>query len=246
MSHNPAAYGDAFAADYDVRFGPIEPDGAEVRFLVEHASGGPLLELGIGTGRFALPLVAAGLEVHGIDASRAMVERLRSKPGGDRIPVTVADFRDVPAPRRDYGLVLVAFNTLLALLTQEDQLTTIRGSAARLRPGGCLVVEAFVPDLLRFDRGQTLRTQGVLADGVRLEASVHDAVRQRVDTREVTIDGGRVTTRTIAIRYVWPSELDLMARVAGLVPEARYASWGKAPFGRASTNHISVFRKLPA
>jgi SAM-dependent methyltransferase len=244
MTHDPAAYGEGIAATYDERFPPLADDHPAILFLAEHAAGGRVLELGIGTGRMALPLSRRGLEVHGNDVSGAMVERLRAKPGGDRIPVAMGDFRDVPAPGRDYALAFVAFNTLFALLTQEDQVSAFRATAARLRPGGCFVLEAFVPDLGRFDRGQRLSTQSLVAGGVRIEASVHDPARQRIDTHETTLVAGSTpTSLPISIRYAWPSELDLMARLAGLVPEARHGSWAKGPFDSRSTGHVSVYRK---
>jgi SAM-dependent methyltransferase len=246
VAHDPAQYGDVIASTYDERFAPLTSDDPAINFLVEHAGGGPALELGIGTGRFAVPLASRGIVVHGIDTSKAMVERMRRKSGGDRIVVTMGDFRDVPAPGRDYRLVFVVFNTFFGLLTQDDQVAAFRATAERLRPGGRFVLDAFVPDLSRFDRGQRLATQSLVAGGVRIEASVLDLATQRVDTNEVTIVEGRTTTLPISIRFAWPSELDLMARLAGLALEARYSSWSKAPFGSWSKNHVSVYRKPPA
>ena len=243
MGNDPAAYGETIAPTYDDRFSAVQAEAPIVEFLLQHADGGPALELGIGTGRVALPLAARGLTVHGIDTSQAMVDRMRAKAGGGEIPVSIADFRDVPAPAREYGLVFVVFNTFFALLTQEDQVSAFCAVSEHLRPGGRFVLEAFVPDPARFPDGRRLATQGLVAGGVQLEASVHDAAAQRIDTNEITIAEGRTTTLPISIRYAWPTELDLMARLAGLALEVRYASWTRAPFGSGSRAHVSVYRK---
>jgi SAM-dependent methyltransferase len=246
MTHDPARYGDAIAESYDQRFRALEPDSAAVEFLVEHAGGGPVLELGIGTGRVALPLAARGLVVHGVDSSQAMVDRLRAKPGGDRVAVAIGDFKDTAPPGSEYGLVFCAFNTIFGLLTQEDQVVAVRNAAARLRPGGRLVLECFVPDLGRFDRGQRLSVMDLPETGVRIEASRHDAATQRIETRDLLLADGRVEEIPISIRYAWPSELDLMARLAGLSLESRWSSWERSPFDSRSKSHVSVYRKPAA
>jgi SAM-dependent methyltransferase len=245
--HDPAAHGEQIADEYDDRFPAVRDDDPAIDFLVEEARGGRVLELGIGTGRLALPLSLRGVVVHGIDASPSMVERLRGKPGGAAIPVTIGDFRDAAAPGRDYALVFVAFNTLFGLLTQEEQVAAFRAAAGRLRTGGAFVVEAFVPDLARFDRGQRVSTDSIVPDGVRIEASVHDPAAQRIDVRETTlVHGAPARVLSFAIRYAWPSEIDLMARLAGLEPEARFSSWRRAPFDARSRSHVSVYRKPSA
>jgi SAM-dependent methyltransferase len=241
--HDPAAYGEQIADEYDARFPAVRDDDPAIDFLVEEARGGPVLELGIGTGRLALPLARRGVVVHGIDATPSMVERLRAKPGGAAIPVTLGDFREAAAPGPDYALVFVAFNTLFGLLTPEEQVAAFRAASARLRAGGAFVVEAFVPDLARFDRGRRVSTDSLLPDGVRIEASVHDPAAQRIDVREATfVHGAPPRVLSFAIRYAWPSELDLMARLAGLEPESRFGSWGRAPFDARSRRHVSVYR----
>lgn len=235
----PETYGDRIASRYDDLYAALDPTAA-AGFLAELAGGGRALELAIGTGRIALPLRELGVEVHGIDASEAMIALLREKPGGTAIPVTVGDFADV-AVDGAFSLIFVAFNTFFALLTQEDQLRCFRNAAAHLVPGGVFVIEAFVPDLARFDRGQRVGSNRVDLDEVTLEASVHDALRQRVDTTHVFLSAGGVELCPLKIRYAWPSELDLMARLAGLRLRQRWGGWEKEPFTAESGSHVSVY-----
>jgi SAM-dependent methyltransferase len=237
--YGPETYGDRIAEIYDSLFPELDTEGA-VKTLAELAAGGPVLELAIGTGRLALPLAERGLEVHGIDASPAMVEKLRTKPGAEQIPVTLGDFADVAVGGR-YRLIFVAFNTLFALLTQDDQLRCFTNVASHLTDDGVLVLEAFVPDVTRFDRGQRTQTNGVELGRVMLEASRHDAVGQRVDSQYVVFAEECATFYPVSIRYAFPSELDLMARVAGLRLHDRWGSWRREPFTDASTQHVSVY-----
>ena len=239
--YDPASYGDRMAGVYDEWLGIPEDADDEVSFLVELAGTGPALELGIGTGRVALPLARAGVEVHGIDASEAMVEKLRTKPGGEILPVSIGDFADVGVGG-SFSLVYVVFNTFFGLLSQEEQVRCFANVARRLRDGGAFVVEAFVPDPARFDRGQTTRTHHVETGQVVLECSRHDPVGQRIDSQNVVISDGE--TRLYPggrIRYAWPSELDLMARLAGLRLQERWGGWRREPFTAASTGHVSVY-----
>src|SRR5437773_2579852 len=178
-----ASYGDRWAEDYDEfvawRLGPGVTEAA-VACLAELAGAGPVLELAIGTGRVSLPLAERGVEVHGIDASDAMVARLRQKPGGDRIPVTIGDFADVGVDAGiEFSLVFIVFNTLFALLTQDDQVRCFANVAAHLRPGGVFVVEAFVPNLSRFGGGQHVGVERIEADAVHMDVSTHDQAAQR-------------------------------------------------------------------
>lgn len=241
MGYDPASYGDRMAEVYDEWLGIPGDTGDEVAFLAKLAGTGPALELGIGTGRVALPLARAGVEVHGIDASEAMVEKLRAKPGGESLPVSIGDFADVGV-EGDFSLVYVVFNTFFGLLSQEEQVRCFANVARRLREGGAFVVEAFVPDPARFDCGQTTRTQHVEMGRIVLECSRHDPVGQRVDSQSVVISEGE--TRLYPggrIRYAWPSELDLMARIAGLRLRERWGGWRRGPFTAASTSHVSVY-----
>src|SRR5918911_134762 len=210
--YDAATYGERIAEVYDAWPGVPADTDATVAFLAARAGGGPALELGIGTGRVALPLAARGVQVHGVDASPAMVARLRAKPGGDAVPVELGDFAEVHTPG-PFTLVFVVFNTLFGLLDQDAQVRCFARVAERLRPGGRFVVEAFVPDLGRFDRGQRTGTTAVSVDEVRLDASIHDPVQQVVRTNHVYIRAGSLEMFPVAIRYAWPSELDLMARI---------------------------------
>jgi SAM-dependent methyltransferase len=239
--YEPSTYGDRIASIYDEMFeGKFDTEGA-VSFLAELAGTGPALELGIGTGRVALPLAERGVEVHGIDASESMVEKLRSKPGGDRIPITLKDFADVGV-EGSFSLVFVVFNTLFALVNQEDQVRCFRAVAERLIPDGVFVLEAFVPDVSRFDRYHQRVEAGDLAlDQVRLEVSRHDPVTQRIDGQHVIISEKETKLYPVHLRYAWPSELDLMARLAGLRLRERWGSWRRDPFSESSERHISVY-----
>lgn len=239
--YEASTYGDRIASIYDEMFeGKFDTEGA-VSFLAELAGTGPALELGIGTGRVALPLAERGVEVHGIDASEAMVEQLRSKPRGDRIPITLKDFADVDVEGA-FSLVFVVFNTLFALVNQEDQVRCFRAVAERLTPDGVFVLEAFVPDVARFDRyHQRVEAGDLTLDQIHLEVSRHDPVNQRIDGQHVVISEKETNLYPVHLRYAWPSELDLMARLAGLRLRERWGSWRRDPFYQSSERHISVY-----
>lgn len=239
--YGPSTYGDEMAGVYDAWYSGGD-SGAAVGTLSRLSGGGPALELGIGTGRVALPLAAAGVEVHGIDASKAMVERLRVKAGAADIRVTVGDFTEVPVDGR-FRLVFVVFNTLFALATQDDQVRCFQNVARVLEPGGRFVLECFVPDLGRFDRGQRLAVAAIDEAGVRLEASLHDPVGQRVRARIVSITDAGTRSYPLEARYCWPAELDLMARIAGLRLAERWGGWRGEPFTAASSGHVTVYEK---
>ena len=238
----PSAYGERIASTYDALHAHMDP-AAAVETLAERAGGGRALELGIGTGRIALPLAARGVAVHGIDASEAMVERLRAKPGGAAIEVALGDFADV-AVAGEFDLVFVAFNTFFALLTQDDQVRCFANVAKRLAPDGAFVIEAFVPDLGRYARGQRhLNLVRFDSDRSVLDAAEHAPVTQRVTARLLVIEDERVQTYPLEIRYAWPSELDLMARLAGLRLRERWGGWSREPFTAASSSHVSVYER---
>ena len=229
----------AAAATYDDELRGDEDDA--VAFLESRAHGGAALELAIGTGRIALPLAARGVRVDGIDLSEAMVERLRSKPGGDRLDVTIGDFADVGVPGR-YPLVYLVFNTLFNLLTQDDQVRCFRNVAGHLTPEGCFVVEAFVPSYLhRLRDNQYVDAEALAVDRVRLDVGRHDPVRQILDESHVSLSASGVKVNPIVCRYAWPSELDLMARLAGLRLHERWGGWNGEPFTADSRLHVSVF-----
>src|SRR5262249_867616 len=201
--YDASTYRERMAQRYDERWALLDPEAA-VADLAELARGGRALELGIGTGRVALPLAARGVEVHGLDASEQMVARLRQKEGGARIPVTMGDFADV-AVEGTFALVYVAFNTFFALETQDLQVRSFRNVAARLERDGVFVVEAFVPDMTRFHRGQRAGAIRVERDEVELEASLHDPVAQRITSQHVVLGVDGVRLYPISIRYAWPA-----------------------------------------
>jgi SAM-dependent methyltransferase len=237
--YGPETYGDRIADVYDGFYQGLDTEGA-VELLADLAGPGPVLELAIGTGRLALPLAERGLEVHGIDASEAMVAKLRDKPGGDRIPVTIGDFADVGVDGR-YALVFVGFNTFFALNTQEAQLRCFANVAGRLAEGGIFVLEGFFPDLARFDRGQRTHTTTVETGRVVLETTRHDPVEQRIDSAHVVITDAGTKLYPVSIRYAFPPELDLMARLAGLEIVNRWGGWRREPFTADSPRHVSVY-----
>jgi SAM-dependent methyltransferase len=236
--YTPSTYGDRIAEVYD-QFHDLDP-AAAVETLAGLAGAGPVLELGIGTGRVALPLVARGVEVHGIDASEAMVARLREKPGGAGVPVTMGDFAELTVDGT-YRVVFVAFNTIFGLLTQEDQLSCFASVAAHLMEDGVFVIEAFVPDLARYDRDQRVTVLGAGSDFVRLDAARLDSATQRVEATHVVLTNGDVRLYPVHLRYAWPAELDLMARLAGLRLRDRWGDWDRRPFDAGSTKHVSVY-----
>ena len=234
-------YGERVAAVYDDWYGDY--DEAMIDLLAELARDGRALELGIGTGRVALPLAARGVEVHGLDASPAMIERLRAKPGGDRIAVTVGDIAEV-AVAGQFALAYVVFNTFFALTTQDAQVRCFQQVGARLAPGGCFLLELFVPDLTRYDRhGATAKPTRVTAERVELDAAQLDAVTQNIISQKVVLTDGQVRLYPVQVRYAWPAELDLMARLAGLRLRARWAGWRREPFTTQSTKHVSVYER---
>lgn len=231
-------YGERVAGVYDDWFSDYDPHAIDL--LAELAHGDRALELGIGTGRFALPLSAKGVEVHGIDAAPSMVSQLQAKTGGDRIPVTFGNFADVPAEGK-FALIYVVFNTFFALSSQEEQVRCFRNVAEHLAPGGCFVMEAFVPDLTRFTAGQVNWATKVTVDEVQLDVGQHNAATQQVMSQRIVITDGSVKLYPVQIRYCYPSELDLMARLAGLRLRERWSNWKREPFTSESRHHISIY-----
>src|SRR5205085_1857901 len=233
-------YGERVAEVYDDWY--RDYDEAAIGLLAELARDGRALELGIGTGRIALPLVERGVEVHGLDASPAMVERLRAKPGGADVPITLGDFPEV-AVAGEFALIYIVFNTLFTLPAQAAQVACFRNVAAHLAPGGCFLIEAFVPDVTRFVGGQTTRAVEVTAESIHLDVSQHDPMTQRVVSHHVLITDGQVRLYPVQLRYAWPAELDLMAQLAGLVLRERWSNWQRAPFTSESGKHISIYER---
>lgn len=235
-----STYGDRIADTYDARY-EIPSDTADaVEFLASVAGKRRVLELGIGTGRIALPLAKRGIRVSGIDASHAMVEQLRAKPGGKEIAVAIGDFAEVKVPGQ-YSLIYVVFNTFFALLSQDAQVRCFERVAKRLARDGVFVIEAFVPDLARFDRGQRTSAVRVTTEEVHLETSVIDTVKQYNRSAHVEISEKGVRFYPVQLRWAYPPELDLMARLAGLGLRERFGGWKREPFGPQSVRHVSVY-----
>lgn len=243
--YGPSTYGDRIASIYD-EWHPVAGDAEQVaEVLARLAGNGSSLELAIGTGRIAIPLSARGVSVRGIDASAAMIAKLRERPGGPNIPVELGDFADVGVNGR-FRLIFVVFNTFFLLLTQEEQVRCFRNVAAHLEPGGVFVIEAFVPDPTMYAAGQRVAATSVGVDEVRLDAGKHDPSSQRVDATHVVIRDGDVRLYPVRMRYAWPSELDLMAQLAGLRRRDRWADWSRAPFEASSGKHVTVYELPPA
>ena len=234
-----SSFGDEVAGQYD-----DVPRGVEaqtVAFLERMARGGPVLELAIGTGRISLPLAERGVPISGVDLSVAMVEKLRQKPGGEAIPVVVGDFADVPVPG-EFRLIFVVFNTLFNLLTQDEQVRCFENVAAHLSADGVFVVEAFVPAYLhRMRDDQYVDAERIEVDEVWLDVGRHDPVAQILDESHVALSREGVRVFPIVARYAWPSELDLMARLAGLRLHERWGGWEGEPFTGESRRHVSVY-----
>ena len=216
-------------------------EAAAVAFLAQQAHGGPALELAIGTGRIALPLAAQGIRVDGVDIAPAMVAELRAQPGGEAMAVTLGDFADVPVEGR-YALIYIVWNTFFNLLTQEEQVRCFANVAAHLADGGVFVIETYMPSFLyRLQNNQYVEAEAIEVDAVRLDVLRHDPVTQVIEESHVTLGAGGMRFNPVVQRYAWPSELDLMAAMAGLRLCERWGSWNPEPFTGASDLHVSVY-----
>jgi SAM-dependent methyltransferase len=243
--HDDGYFDERVAASYDRLDGEeFDPTVIEtiVDFLVERAGAGRALELGIGTGRIALPLAQRGVPVHGIDLSRAMVARLRAKPGGDAIGVTIGDFATTRVDG-SFSLAYLVFNTIMNLTTQAAQVACFCNVAAHLEPGGCFVIEVGIPSLRRLPPGERFRAYHV--GETRWDIDEFDVAVQGLVSHHVAIVDGRLERDSIPLRYVWPSELDLMAHLAGMSLRERWAGWKREPFTSDSDTHVSVWEKPP-
>lgn len=238
-------FGESVAAAYDDdsddRFGPTHLDPV-VTFLAGLAADGPALEFAIGTGRVAVPLLARGVPVHGIDLSRAMVTRLRAKPRGVDVPVTIGDYSTTVVSPPAFSLVYLVFNTIGNLTTQDAQVACFANAAAHLRPGGVFVIETGVPGLRDLPRGRTVVPFDA---GATYAFDTYDTSTQFLSSTYVHVDPatGQGSVRSIPFRYTWPAELDLMARLAGLTLRERYEDWARTPFTHESRSHVSVWQK---
>jgi SAM-dependent methyltransferase len=242
--YQPAmSFDETVAASYD-ELAQRGDEAFTVAFLEQLAQGGRTLELAIGTGRIALPLAARGVPVDGIDISPAMVAQLRSKPGGERIDVHIGSFADVAVPG-SYRLIYVVFNTLFNLLTQEEQVRCFVNVASRLEEGGMFVVEGGTPaEFYRLRNNQYVDAEAIRVDQVRLDVARFDPLTQVLEETHVTLSSAGITLNPIVTRYAWPSELDLMARLAGMRLQERWGGWNREPFTADSRNCISVYVML--
>jgi hypothetical protein len=222
-------------------FDPVFVDSS-VNFLVGLAGAGPALEFGVGTGRVALPLSRRGVRVHGIELSPAMVAQMQTQPGGSDIGVTVGDFATAKVGET-FTLVYLLRNTITNLTTQEEQVECFRNAAAHLEPGGCFLIENYIPELRRLPPGET--THVFTATPGHIGVTEYDVARQVEVSRHWWVIDGQLKTFSSPHRYAWPSELDLMARLAGMALRGRWSDWHREPFTSESRNHISVWEKVP-
>ena len=235
-------FGDRVAARYDDDPELFDPAVVEptVDFLAGLAGSGAALELGIGTGRIALPLARRGVRVHGIDLSEAMVARLEAKPGAEEIDVTIGDFATTRV-EGTFSLAYLVFNTIMNLTTQDEQVACFQTVAAHLEPGGCFVIEVGLPDLQRLPAGERFRPFRVTP--ARLGFDEYDVVSQGLISHHYAVIDGKWEVNSVPFRYVWPAELDLMARLAGLTLRERWSGWRREPFTSESTKHVSVWEQ---
>lgn len=239
---DPTEYGaSGIAEEYDDLYEAEWETDAAVDRIAELAAAGKVLELGIGTGRLAIPLAGRGIEVHGVDASAEMVGKLREKPGGDRIPIVLGDFAKVDCGR-DFSIVVLAVNTIFALPDQQAQVACFANAARHLMPGGRFVVEAWVPDIGAFRHNRLVRPRVIGADRISIETAEIDPVEQMMRTTQAVLANGSVRLYPANHRYAWPAELDLMAQLGGFHREARWADWSGAPFTGESRAHVTVYQ----
>jgi SAM-dependent methyltransferase len=218
--------------------------GPTVEVLSQLAGDGPALEFAIGTGRVAIPLAAAGVPVSGIELSHAMISRLREKAGADQIPVVQGDMTEATVGS-NFSLAFLVFNTIANLLSQDEQVRCFQNAARHLEPGGRFVIELWVPQLRSLPPGHS-GTVEVSRPGYLLVDS-YDVLRQHVVSHHVRFgpelsDGRDARIGRTPHRYIWPSELDLMARLAGFELESRWADWDRSEFTEESRSHVSVYR----
>ena len=236
--YGDSTYGDQIAEIYDEFYSDYDP--ASIELLADLAGSGFTLELGIGTGRIALPLHEKGVKVQGIDASEAMISKLRSKPSGSEIEVHYGSFVEFKIDKR-FRLIYVVFNTFFNLSTQEQQVRCFKTVRELLSNDGMFLMEVFVPDPCRFVDHQTVRTIDLAEERVRLEVSQIDPIAQQVFSQHTLISKDGIRFHPVRLRYAWPSELDLMAQIAGLSLRHRWGTWSKDEFGKHSQMHISVY-----
>ena len=241
--HDDGYFNEHVAERYDERYADLtDPAVVDpiVAFLADLARDGAALEFGVGTGRIALPLAQRGVRVHGIDLSEAMVARLRAKPGGERIGLTIGDFSTTTV-EATFSVAYLVANTIMNLTTQDEQVACFHNAAAHLEPGGCFVIEVLVPGLRRLPPGETFQPFEV--SPTHLGFDEYDVARQGLVSHHYWIADGKVEVFSPPFRYVWPPELDLMARLAGMTLRGRWSDWNREPFTGESTKHVSVWEK---
>ena len=243
MPDDDGYFDESVAARYDESsaemFDPAVVDPV-IDLLVELAGSGRALELGIGTGRIALPLTRRGVPVHGIELSKAMASKLRAKPGGEDIGVTIGDFATTTV-EGTFSVAYLVFNTIQNLTTQAEQVACFRNVAAHLEPGGCFVIEVGVPSLRRLPPGETIRAFHL--SETRWGIDEFDVANQGLISHHFQIVDGKVERNSVPFRYVWPEELDLMAQLAGMSLRERWSGWKREPFTSESRKHVSVWEK---
>jgi SAM-dependent methyltransferase len=230
---------EAYDDDESEMFDPAVIEST-VDFLAGLAGHGAALELAIGTGRIGLPLASRGVPVHGIDLSEAMVSKLREKPGGGEIPVTIGDFATTKVDGT-FSLAYLVFNTINNLRTQDAQVACFENVAAHLEPGGCFVIEVGIPSLQRLPPGETFRPFHVSPTHIGFDE--FDVKSQGLISHHYSFRDGRAEVNSVPFRYVWPAELDLMARIAGMTLRERWGDWNREPYTNDSTKHVSLWEK---
>src|SRR5579864_5012072 len=238
--YDSSTYGERIADVYDEIASPATSADDAVEFLASVAGKRRILELGVGTGRVAIPLAARGFKVYGIEASARMIEKMRAKRGGDAIAVEIGDFAELKIGGK-FSLIYVIFNTLFMLQTQEQQVRCFSRVARHLSDDGVFVIEAFVPNQGMFDRGQRVSVSSIENDRVKLDTSMHDRAMQTTRGAHVLIGKNGIDVYPLKIRYAFPAELDLMARLAGMRLQARWAGWNREQFKAESGLHVSVY-----
>jgi SAM-dependent methyltransferase len=237
-----STYGDRWAEVYDEWFEHAEETQEAVQFLWSFVRGGTAFELGVGTGRIALPLADRGVSVRGIESSEQMIQRLRTKPGSDRVQVEMGDFAEIDTDST-YSLIYCVFSSLWCLPTQERQVLCFENVGKHLDTDGVFVVDTFIPDVTRYTENERTATTRITVDEVRLETTIHDPLAQRLDSHSVVVREDGMKLFPLSLRYVWPAEMDLMAMIAGLELKDRWGGWMREPFTASSEAAISVYSR---
>lgn len=242
--YGPTTFGELNADAYDALHDPGTTEDS-VELIAELAGDGDILELAIGTGRMALPLAQRGLNVSGFDASPDMLAKLAAKPGGAAIPAWIAEMASFELGQT-FDFAFLVFNTLYNLTSQEAQVQCFQRVAKHLKPGGRFLVEAFMPNRERFGDNHAVRTRKVSVDSVLLEAVDHDPVTQKIDYQYIRITPDGTTLKPLPMRYVWPAELDLMARLVGLEPVEKWGGWRKEKLTPTSDMYVALYQRSAA